>query len=77
MKEIDLTNISSICENFFLYDLQNYICKTYVTEIEKSFSLNDLISFSGKVIKNKAVSLILPQIKLNVERHIFFKKVIF
>ena len=63
----------------FLYDLENYVCKTYITKIEKSFSLYGLISFSGKPIKNKPVSLILPQnkLKFNVERDIFLKKLSF
>ena len=58
--------------------LKNYICKTYVTEIEKSFSLYGVIFFSGKAIKDKAVSLILPQnkLKFSTERY-FEKKVIF
>ena len=79
VKDIDLTTISLMYENFFWYDIENYIYKTYVTEIEKSFSLYHLISFSGKAIKEKAVSLILPQYKLkfNVERDILKKKVIF
>ena len=62
--------------NFSLFDLGNYICKTYVIEIEKSFSLYGLISFSGKAIKDKAVSLIFSQnkLKFNVEIDILKKK---
>ena len=79
VKEINLTTITLIHEKFFLYDLENYICKTYVTEIEKSFSLYGLVFFSGKAIKDKAVSLILLQnkLKFNVERDILKKRVIF
>ena len=79
VKDIDLTTISLIYENFLFHDLENYICKAYVTEIEKSFSLYGLISFSGKAIKDKAVSLILLQNKLNfnVERDILKKKLSF
>ena len=58
VKDIELTTISLIYENFFLHDLESYICKSYVTEIEKLFSLCGTISFSGKAIKEKAVSLI-------------------
>ena len=76
VKEINLTTITLIHEKFFLYDLENYICKTYVTEIEKSFSLYGLVFFSGKAIKDKAVSLILLQnkLKFNVERDILKKE---
>ena len=58
VKDIALTTISLIYENFFLHDLENYICKSYVTKIEQLFSLCGIISFSGKAIKEKAVSLI-------------------
>ena len=79
LKDIDLTTIRLIYENFFLYDLENYIYKTYISKIEKSFSLYGLISFSGKAIKDKAVSLSLPQnkLKFNVERDILKKKLSF
>ena len=75
VKDIDSTSTSLIYENFFLYDLENYICKTYVTEIKNSLPWYYLISFSRKAIKDKAVSLILPQsiLKFNVERDIVKK----
>ena len=76
VKEIDLTIITLIHENFFLYDLENYVCKTYGTKVEKSFSLYGLIFFSGEPVKYETVSLILPQnkLKFNVERNILKKK---
>ena len=76
VNEIDLTIITLIHENFFLYDLENYICKTYGTKVEKSFSLCGLIFFSGEPVKYETVSLILPQnkLKFNVERNISKKK---
>ena len=79
VKEIDLTSITLIHENFFLYDLENYVCKTYVEKVEKSFSLYGLIFFSGEPVKYETVSLILPQnkLKFNVERNILKKKKIF
>ena len=78
-KDTDLTTISLISEHFFLYHLKNLICQPYVTKIEKSFSLYGLISFSRKVIKEKAVSLVLPQnkLKFNVEKDILKKKLSF
>ena len=68
-----------IYENFVLYNLENCICKIYATEIEKSFSLYGLITFSGKPMKNKTVSLILPlnKLKFDVERDTFLKKLSF
>ena len=76
VNEIDLTIITLIHENFFLYDLENYIGKTYGTKVEKSFSLCGLIFFSGEPVKYETVSLILPQnkLKFNVERNISKKK---
>ena len=49
--------INLMYKSFFSYDLESYICKTYITEIEKSFSLYGQISFSGKPRKYKPVSL--------------------
>ena len=77
--DIDPMVINLIYENFFLYDLENCICKIYATEIEKSFLLYGIITFSGKPMKNKTVSLILPRnkLKFDVERDTFLKKLSF
>ena len=67
--------ITLIYENFFLC----VIIYTFVTELGQEFLIFDLISFSGKVIKGKPVSLILLQnkLKFNVERDIYEKVLIF
>ena len=49
-----------------------------MTKLGQDFSIYGLISFSGKVIKGKHVSLVLPQnkLKFNVERDIYKKDLI-
>ena len=45
-------------ENFFLYDLENMITETFVTELNKTFSTYGLISFSGETKTDNKIALI-------------------
>ena len=49
---------------FFLYDLENMITETFVTELYKSFSTFGLISFSGETKTDNKLALISPSSKL-------------
>ena len=53
-------------ENYFLYDLENMITETFVSELNKKFSTYGLILFSGEAkTENKlSLSLIKPDNKL-------------
>ena len=44
-KEIQLKSLTLAYENFFLYDHENMIIETFVTELNESFSKYGLISF--------------------------------
>ena len=52
---------------FFLYDLENTIKPTFVTEVQKEFSIYRLISFSGETKKNNKLDLIKPGDNLKFE----------
>ena len=52
-------------ENFFLYDNENLITKTYVSELNKNISIYDLTAFLGKTTnKDNKLHLIMPKNKL-------------
>ena len=59
-KEIQLKLLSLAYENFFLYDLENMITKTFVTKLNQSFSTYGLISFSGETKTDNKLALISP-----------------
>ena len=44
-------------ENFFLYNLENMITETFVTELNKNFSTYSLISFSGETKTDNSIDL--------------------
>ena len=50
-KKVNLKSLTHTYENFFLYDLENTIKPTFVTEVQKEFSIYRLISFSGETKK--------------------------
>ena len=54
-------------ENFFLYDLDNFIKPTFTTELQKEFSIYSLISFSGETKKDNKLELVSPQNRLKFE----------
>ena len=45
-------------KTFFLYELENMIKETFVTELNKKFSIYGLIIFSGENKDNKKLDLI-------------------
>ena len=66
-KSINLKSLTHTYENFFLYDLENIIKPTFVTELGKNFSIYGLISFSGKTKENNKLDLIRPSDSLNFQ----------
>ena len=57
-KEIQLKSLTLAYEKFFLYDLENMITETFVTQLNQSFSTYGLISFSGETKTDNKLSLI-------------------
>ena len=66
-KKVNLKSLTHTYENFFLYDLENTIKPTFVTEVQKEFSIYCLISFSGETKKNNKLDLIKPGENLKFE----------
>ena len=63
-KEIQLKLLTLAYENFFLYDIENMITETFVTELNESILTYGLISFSRKTKTGNKVELISPRNKL-------------
>ena len=51
--EINLQSLNLIYENFFLYDLDNFIQPSFTTELQTEFSIYGLINFSNDVKKEE------------------------
>ena len=52
-------------ENFFLYDNENIITETYVSELNENISIYGLIAFFGKTTnKDNKLHLMTPKLKL-------------
>ena len=76
-KEIQLL-LTLAHENFYLYDLENMITETSVTELNQSFSTYGLISFSGENKTDNKLALISPssKLKFNLKKDIYKNKVV-
>ena len=61
--EIQSKSLTFAYENFFLYDLENMIIKTFTTEFKKTFSMYG-ITFSGETKTDNESALISPSNKL-------------
>ena len=53
-----MKSLTHAFENFLLYDLEDMVKETFVTELNKEFSIYDLITFSGENKNNKKLNLI-------------------
>ena len=65
-------------ENFFLYDNENMITETYVSELNKNISIYGLIAFLGKSTnKDNKLHLIMPEhkLKFNLKKDVHNKKI--
>ena len=72
-KWIDLKPLTHAFEIFFLYDLENTINETYVTQLNKELSIYGLITFSSENKHNKELDLVTPDnnIKFQLKRDIY------
>ena len=66
-EKVNLKSLTHACEFFFICDLDNIIKPTFITELQKEFSIYGLISFSGETKKNNKLDLIKPKNKLKFE----------
>ena len=78
-KEIHLKSLTLAYKNFVLYDLENIITKTFVTELNENFSTYGLISFSGETKTDNKLALISPsnKLKFNLEKDAYKNKISF
>ena len=51
--EINFKSLNVIYENFFLYDLDNFIRPSYTTELQTEFSIYGLVNFSNETKEEK------------------------
>ena len=65
---INVKSVTIANESFFLYDNENVITETYVSELIKNISIHGLIAFSGKTNnKDNKLQLITPKHKLKYD----------
>ena len=64
-------------KKFFLYDLENMITETFLTELNKNFSTYGLISLSGETKTDNKLTLISPsnKLKFNLEKDAYKNKI--
>ena len=78
-KEMQWKSLMLAYENYFLYDLENMITETFVSELNKNFSTYGLILFSGEAkTENKlSLSLIKPdnKLKFNLKKDVYKNEV--
>ena len=75
---INIKSLTVAYENFFLYDNENMIIETYVSELNKNISIYDLVAFLGKIIKkDNKFHLIWPKhkLKFNVKKGTYKNKI--
>ena len=60
--EINFKSLNVVYENFFLYDLDNFIRPSYTTELQTEFSIYGLVNFSNETKeKNEKLHIISPR----------------
>ena len=78
--EISFKSLNVVYENFFLYDLDNYIVPSYTTELQTDFSIYGLVNFSNKERTEKErINIVSPKnyLKFNVNNNIIKNKLNF
>ena len=61
-EEINFNSLNLVYENFFLYDLNNFIRPSYTTELQTDFNIYGLVNFSSKTDKeNEKLHIISPK----------------
>ena len=60
--DINVNSLNLVYENFFLYDLNNFIRPSYTTELQTDFNIYGLVNFSSKTDKeNEKLHIISPK----------------
>ena len=79
-EEINFKSLNVVYENFFLYDLDNYIVPSFTSELETEFSIYGLVNFSNKLrTENEKLNIITPEnyLRFNVIDNILKNKLNF
>ena len=76
-KEIQLKSLTLAYENFFLYNNENMITETFVTELNQELSMFGLVSFSGEAKNNNKLDLITPnkELKFNMKKDVYKNRI--
>ena len=62
LTDINVNSLNLVYENFFLYDLNNFILPSYTTELQTDFNIYGLVNFSSKTNKeNEKLHIISPK----------------
>ena len=78
--EINFKSLNVVYENFFLYDLDNYIVPSFTSELETEFSIYGLVNFSNELrTENEKLNIITPEnyLRFNVIDNIVKNKLNF
>ena len=78
--EINFKSLSVVYENFFLYDLDNYIVPSFTSELETEFSIYGLVNFSNELrTENEKLNIITTEnyLRFNVIDNIVKNKLNF
>ena len=72
-KEIQLKSLTLAYENFFLYNNENMITETFITELNQELSTFGLVSFSVEAKNNNKLDLITPnqKLKFNMKKDVY------
>ena len=79
-EEINFKSLNVVYENFFLYDLDNYIVPSFTSELETEFSIYGLVNFSNELrTENEKLNIITPEnyLRFNVIDNIVKNKLNF
>ena len=61
-EEINFKSLNVVYENFFLYDLDNFIVPSFTTELQTEFSIYGLVNFSNKArTETEKLNIISPK----------------
>ena len=60
--EVNFKSLNVVYENFFLYDLDNFIVPSFTTELQTEFSIYGLVNFSNKLrTETEKLNIISPK----------------
>ena len=76
-KETQLKLLRLAYEDFFLYDNENMITETFITELNQKLSTFGLVSFSGETKNSIKLHLITPdgKLKFNMKKNVYKNRI--